>query len=68
MVVNLLSLSVSKQRQEHRNRGRGQVGAELAITCEMPMGFSLQRYNLPFYFTFSIHDSEKQNRQELFGI
>lgn len=66
-MVILLPLGASKQRQEHRDKGRGQVGAELAVMYEMPVGFSLQRYNLPSYFAFSIHDSEKQNRQELFG-
>lgn len=39
----------------------GAGGAELNITYEMmPVGFSLQRYNLSSYFVFSIHDSGKQ--------
>ena len=51
----------------------GHVGAELTITYKMmPVGFSLQRYNLPssffFFPAFSTHDSGKQNSQELFGI
>lgn len=39
MVVILLPLSASKQRQEHRDKGRGQVGAELAVMYDMPVGF-----------------------------
>lgn len=54
---------------EHRDSGRGQVGPELDITHEMmPVGFSLQRYHLSSYFVFSIHDSGKQNSQEIFGM